>query len=67
MDNVTFVKRIGIDGVEVEHAIIDRGSIHSGYADFSTIMASAKSTVKPARLSERYISCTPIAHASNLE
>jgi hypothetical protein len=26
MDNVTFIKIAGIDGVEVEHAIIDRGS-----------------------------------------
>ena len=26
MDNVTFIKRVGIDGVEVEHAIIDRGN-----------------------------------------
>jgi len=26
MDNVTFIKVAGIDGVEVEHAIIDRGN-----------------------------------------
>ena len=26
MDNVTFIKVIGLDGVEVEHAIIDRGN-----------------------------------------
>jgi len=26
MDNVTFIKIEGIDGVEVEHAIIDRGN-----------------------------------------
>jgi hypothetical protein len=26
MDNVTFIKTAGIDGVEVEHAIIDRGN-----------------------------------------
>ena len=26
MDNVTFIKSKGIDGVEVEHAIIDRGN-----------------------------------------
>ena len=26
MDNVTFIKVSGIDGVEVEHAIIDRGN-----------------------------------------
>jgi hypothetical protein len=26
MDNVTFIEVIGIDGVEVEHAIIDRGN-----------------------------------------
>jgi hypothetical protein len=26
MDNVTFYKIAGIDGVEVEHAIIDRGN-----------------------------------------
>jgi hypothetical protein len=26
MDNVTFIKVTGIDGVEVEHAIIDRGN-----------------------------------------
>ena len=26
MDNVTFIKIAGIDGVEVEHAIIDRGN-----------------------------------------
>ena len=26
MDNVSFVKVVGSDGVEVEHAIIDRGN-----------------------------------------
>jgi hypothetical protein len=26
MNNVTFIKVAGIDGVEVEHAIIDRGN-----------------------------------------
>ena len=26
MDNVTFISSTGIDGVEVEHAIIDRGN-----------------------------------------
>jgi hypothetical protein len=26
MDNVSFIKVAGIDGVEVEHAIIDRGN-----------------------------------------
>ncbi len=26
MDNVTFIKIAGIDGVEIEHAIIDRGN-----------------------------------------
>jgi len=26
MDNETFIEVIGIDGVEVEHAIIDRGN-----------------------------------------
>lgn len=26
MDNVTFIKVAGLDGVEVEHAIIDRGN-----------------------------------------
>jgi hypothetical protein len=26
MDNVSFIKVLGIDGVEVEHAIIDRGN-----------------------------------------
>ena len=26
MDNVTFIKIAGFDGVEVEHAIIDRGN-----------------------------------------
>jgi hypothetical protein len=26
MDNVTFIKITGFDGVEVEHAIIDRGN-----------------------------------------
>jgi len=26
MDNVTFIKVTGTDGVEVEHAIIDRGN-----------------------------------------
>jgi len=26
MDNVTFIKVSGFDGVEVEHAIIDRGN-----------------------------------------
>jgi len=26
MDNVTFIEIAGIDGVEVEHAIIDRGN-----------------------------------------
>jgi len=26
MDNVTFIKIVGIDGTEMEHAIIDRGN-----------------------------------------
>jgi hypothetical protein len=26
MNNVTFIKVAGIDGVEIEHAIIDRGN-----------------------------------------
>ena len=26
MDNVTFIKVTGLDGVETEHAIIDRGN-----------------------------------------
>jgi hypothetical protein len=26
MDNLTFIKIAGIDGVEVEHAVIDRGN-----------------------------------------
>ena len=26
MDNVTYIKRISVDGVEYEHAIIDRGN-----------------------------------------
>jgi len=26
MDNVTFIKIAGIDGAEIEHAIIDRGN-----------------------------------------
>ena len=26
MENVSFIKVLGIDGVEVEHAIIDRGN-----------------------------------------
>lgn len=26
MDNVTFIKVAGIDGTEIEHAIIDRGN-----------------------------------------
>jgi hypothetical protein len=26
MDNVTFIKITGMDGVEIEHAIIDRGN-----------------------------------------
>ena len=26
MDNVTFISATGLDGVEVEHAIIDRGN-----------------------------------------
>jgi hypothetical protein len=26
MDNVSFIKAAGFDGVEVEHAIIDRGN-----------------------------------------
>ena len=26
MDNVSFVKVVGSDGVEIEHAIIDRGN-----------------------------------------
>jgi hypothetical protein len=26
MNNVTFIEVLGIDGVEVEHAIIDRGN-----------------------------------------
>ena len=26
MDNVTLIKLVGVDGLEVEHAIIDRGN-----------------------------------------
>ena len=26
MENVTFIKIAGLDGIEVEHAIIDRGN-----------------------------------------
>ena len=26
MDNITFIKVVAIDGVEVEHALIDRGN-----------------------------------------
>jgi hypothetical protein len=26
MDNVTYIKRENLDGVEIEHAIIDRGN-----------------------------------------
>ena len=36
MDNVTFIKIAGIDGVEVEHAIIDHGN-----EQFTSMLKSA--------------------------
>ena len=35
MDNVSFITVAGIDGVEVEHAIIDRGN-----GDFTSMLKS---------------------------
>ena len=41
MDNVTFVKVAGIDGVEVEHAIIDRGN-----GEFTSMLKSTYDAMK---------------------
>jgi len=41
MDNVSFIKVIGIDGVEVEHAIIDRGN-----GEFTSMLKSTYDELK---------------------
>ena len=40
MDNVTFIEIAGIDGVEVEHAIIDRGN-----GEFTSMLKSTYATL----------------------
>ena len=41
MQNITFIKIAGIDGVEVEHAIIDRGN-----GEFTTMLRSTYDELK---------------------
>ena len=48
MDKVTFIKVAGIDGIAVEHAIIDKGNgeytsmLKSTYDELSALEAQAK-------------------------
>ena len=41
MDNVTFIKVFGIDGLEVEHAIIDRGN-----GEFTSMLKSTYEAIQ---------------------
>lgn len=43
MDNVSFIKVTGIDGVEVEHAIIDRGN-----GEFTSMLKSTYDAMQAA-------------------
>jgi hypothetical protein len=45
MDNVTFISVAGIDGVEVEHAIIDRGN-----GEFTSMLKSVYDAQQAATL-----------------
>jgi hypothetical protein len=47
MDNVTFVKIASIDGVEVEHAIIDRGN-----GEFTSMLKSTYEAQQVEHLTE---------------
>jgi hypothetical protein len=51
MDNVTFVSIAGSDGVDVEHAIIDRGN-----GEFTSMLKSTydelQAKLKPAKASK---------------
>ena len=46
MDNVTYIKRVSVDGVEYEHAIIDHGNgeytsmLKSTYDELSALEAA---------------------------
>jgi hypothetical protein len=41
MDNVTFIKIAGIDGAEIEHAIIDRGN-----GEFTSMLKSTYDAIQ---------------------
>ena len=45
MDKVEFIKVAGIDGVEVEHAIIDRGN-----GEFTSMLKSTYDEMKAANV-----------------
>jgi hypothetical protein len=51
MDEVTFIKVAGMDGVEIEHAIIDRGN-----GEFTSMLKSTydelQAELKPAKASK---------------
>ena len=51
MDKVTFIKRAGLDGVDVEYAIIDRGN-----EEFTSMLKSTydeqQAELKPAKASK---------------
>ena len=58
MDNVTFIKIAGMDGVEVEHAIIDRGNgeytsmLKSTYDEQQAALSTPIATDEPATKSK---------------
>ena len=47
MENVTFIKIAGIDGVEVEHAIIDRGN-----GEYTSMLKSTYEAQQVAHLTD---------------
>ena len=47
MENVSFIKIAGIDGVEVEHAIIDRGN-----GEFTSMLKSTYEAQQVEHLTE---------------
>ena len=47
MDKVTFIKVAGVDGVEVEHAIIDRGN-----GEFTSMLKSTYEAQQVEHLTE---------------
>jgi hypothetical protein len=48
MDNVTFIKVAGFDGVEVEHAIIDRGN-----GEFTSMLKSTYEAQQVEHLTDK--------------